>query len=318
MRFLLFLLGLSSTLPGRAAPDAIVAGDGSGNYTTLQAAIDAAPARVAATALWEILIKPGVYRERVHLPRGRNRLFIHGKDAATTTLAFNLNANLPDLANPTKTLGTFRTPTVWIESDDVILENLTLANTAGNVGQALALRADGDRISFRRCRFLGWQDTILANRGRDFFEGCYIEGHVDFIFGAATAFFSHCEIHCLSSGYITAASTPEGTAYGYVFADCRITAEAKVLTYLGRPWRPFARVVFLRTEMCPAIRPEGWHNWSKPDAEKTTFYAESASTGPGANPDARVAWSHQLSRNEAAAFTSATVLGGADRWNPEK
>ena len=318
MRLLLLLLGLSSTLPGCASPDAIVAGDGSGNYTTLQAAIDAAPARGASTARWEILIKPGAYRERVHLPRGRNRLFIHGNDAATTTLTFNLNAKLPDPANPTKPLGTFRTPTVWIESDDVILENLTLANTAGNVGQALALRADGDRLAFRRCRFLGWQDTVLVNRGRDFFDDCYIEGHVDFIFGAATAYFSHCQIHCLGSGYITAAATPEGTAHGFVFADCRITADAKVLSYLGRPWRPFARVAFLRTDMCAAIRPQGWNNWSKPDAEKSTFCAESASTGPGANPHARVPWSHQLSQDEAAAITSAAVLGGADHWNPEK
>jgi len=316
MRFLVILLGLASALPSRASPDVIVAADGSGHYTTVQAAIDAAPTRSAGAARWEIFIKPGAYRERVHIPRGRNRLFIHGNDAATTTIAFNLDANLPGPDG--KPLGTSRTPTVWIESDDVVLENLTLANTAGNVGQALALRADGDRLAFRRCRFLGWQDTILANRGRDFFEGCYIEGHVDFIFGAATAYFSRCEIHCLSSGYITAASTPEGTAHGYVFADCRITAEPKVLTYLGRPWRPFARVVFLRTEMCAAIRPEGWHDWGKSDAEKTTFYAESASTGPGAKPDARVSWSHQLTADEAAAFTPATVLGGADHWNPQR
>ena len=309
-----FLFGFALIPSSHSAPDATVAADGSGNYASVQAAVDAAPARFTGAAPWEILIKPGTYRERVHLPRGRNRLFIHGQDAATTTIAFNLNANLPGPdGNP---LGTSRTPTVWVESDDVVLENLTLANTAGNVGQALALRADGDRLAFRRCRFLGWQDTILANHGRDFFEACYIEGHVDFIFGAATAYFSHCEIHCLGSGYITAASTPEGTACGYVFADCRITAEPKVLTYLGRPWRPFARVVFLRTEMCAAIRPEGWHNWSKPDAEKTALYADYASTGPGASPAARVPWARQLTAAEAATYTPAAVFAGPDHWNP--
>jgi len=316
MRFSLLLLGLAATLSASAAPDATVAADGSGNYPTVQAAIDAAPARSTNQARWEIHIKPGVYHERIHLARDHSRFFIHGDDAATTIIAFNLNANLPGPDG--KPLGTSRTSTVWIEGSDVILENLTIANTAGNVGQALALRADGERLVFRHCRFLGWQDTILANRGRDFFEDCYIEGHVDFIFGAATAYFAHCHLHCLGSGYITAASTPESTSYGFVFADCRITAAEgiEIKTYLGRPWRPFARVVFLRTEMSAAIRPEGWHNWGKPDAEKTTFYADYASTGPGANPDARVPWAHKLTDAEAAAFTVPTVLAGPDHWNP--
>ena len=303
-----------------AKPDAIVAADGSGDYTSLQTAIDKAPARTGATdPRWVILVKPGTYRERIYVQRERGNILVRGEDAATTTIAFNLNANLPDPDAPGKTLGTFRTPTVQIDGDGMIWENLTVANTAGNVGQALALRADGDRLVFRRCRFLGWQDTILLNRGRQYFEDCYIEGHVDFIFGAATAWFARCHLHALGSGYLTAASTPETSPHGFVFADGRITAANDTIkTYLGRPWRPFAQTVFLRTEMCAAVRPEGWHNWKKPDAEKTAFYAEFASTGPGANPAARAPWSRQLTAAEAAAYTIPAVLGGADRWNPEK
>ncbi len=184
------------------------------------------------------------------------------------------------------------------------------------MAQALALRADGDRLVFRHCRFLGWQDTILANRGRHYFEDCYIEGHVDFIFGAATAYFNRCDIRVKQDGYITAASTPKEQPFGFVFADCRISGPGGVKTYLGRPWRDFARTIFLRTAMSAAVRPEGWHNWSKPQAERTAFYAEYGSTGPGAGAATRVPWAHLLTAAEAAALTPAQVLGGADGWNP--
>ena len=300
-----------------SAPDATVAADGSGDYTSLQEAISKAPLRTGANdPRWIIRVKPGIYRERIYVQRERGHLLVRGDDAANTTVTFDLHANLPGPDG--RPLGTFATPTVHIDGDGMIWENLTLANTAGPVGQALALRADGDRLVFRRCRFLGWQDTMLLNRGRHHFEDCYIEGHVDFIFGAATAYFSRCHLHVLRDGYITAASTPEGTPHGFVFADCRITTGPEVVKgiYLGRPWRAFARTVFLRTELTGNIRAEGWHNWNKPDAEKTTFYAEFASTGPGANDAARVPWAKSLTEATAAALTPASVLSGADAWDP--
>ena len=176
--------------------------------------------------------------------------------------------------------------------------------------------ADGDRLVFRHCRFLGWQDTILVNRGRHYFADCSIEGSVDFIFGGAAAYFDRCRVHCLADGYITAASTPKDQPQGYVFADCTVTGDDGVKTYLGRPWREFARTVFLRTTMSAAVRAEGWHNWHKPAAERTTFYAEFGSTGPGANDAARVPWAKPLTAAAAAALTPAAVLGGADGWNP--
>jgi pectinesterase len=300
-----------------ATPDVTVAADGTGDFTSLQEAISKAPMRTgAASPPWFIRVKSGTYRERIYVQRERGRMLIRGDDAATTTVAFDLDATQPGPDG--RPIGTFATPTVQIDGDGMTWEDLTLANTAGPVGQALALRADGDRLVFRRCRFLGWQDTILVNRGRHYFEDCYIEGHVDFIFGGATTYFSRCHIHCLRDGYITAASTPEGTPNGYVFADCTVTTAPEVVkgVYLGRPWREFARTVFLRTHLLGNIRAEGWHNWNKPAAEQTTFYAEFASTGPGASDATRAPWAKVLTEATAAALTPTAVLSAPDAWNP--
>lgn len=296
-------------------PDVIVATDGSGQYTSLQEAISAAPMRTdPAAPRYVIFVKAGTYHERIYVQRERGHIHVIGEDREKTVIACNLNANLPGPDG--KAIGTFRTPTLQVDGDGMIWENITIANTAGPVGQALALRADGDRLEFRGCRFLGWQDTVLVNRGRHYFKDCYIEGHVDFIFGAATAYFDHCHIHALRDGYLTAASTPKDTPYGYVFADCRITGADGVKTFLGRPWRNYARTVFLRTEMSANVRPEGWNNWGKKDAEQTTFYAEFGSTGPGAHDAARVNWAKPLTAADAASLTPAKVLAGADGWNP--
>jgi len=310
-----FWLVTASVVAAQLKPDAIVAADGTGQFTTVQEAISAAPMRTdPATPPWTILVKPGTYHERVYVQRERGNIHVIGEDPATTLVTYDLNANLrgPD----GKPIGTFRTPTVQIDGDGMVWENITVANSAGPVGQALALRVDGDRVVFRHCRFLGWQDTILVNRGRHYFSDCYIEGHVDFIFGAATAYFDRCHIHCLRDGYITAASTPKDQPYGFVFDHCKITGATGVKTYLGRPWRDFAKTVFLHTEMSDVVRPEGWNNWKKPAAEHTTFYAEFASTGAGASPAARVAWSHQLDADAAAPLTPSGVLAGNDGWNP--
>ncbi|MEO6992507.1 MAG: pectinesterase family protein, partial [Lacunisphaera sp.] len=302
-------------LPDGRKPDVIVAADGSGQYTSIQEAISAAPMRTGRDdPRWLIFVKPGTYHERVYVQRERGRIDVVGEDAATTFLTYDLNANL--LGSDGKPIGTFRTPTLQIDGDGMIWENLTIANSAGPVGQALALRVDADRVIFRNCRFLGWQDTILVNRGRQYFANCYIEGHVDFIFGAATAFLDHCHIHCLGNGYITAASTPEGAAHGFVFADCTIDGAPGVQTYLGRPWRNYAQTVYVRTAMSDVVRAEGWNDWNKPEAEKTTYYAEFESSGPGAQPTQRVKWAKQIGSGWVAKYTPAAVLGGTDGWDP--
>jgi len=308
------LLTLSG--PARAAERTfVVAPDGSGQYTSVQAAISAVPVG-PAPALWTILIRPGTYKEQIYIQRERGNLLLKGEDAAKAVLTFDLHANMPGTDG--RPIGTFRTASTVIDADNVTAEDLTLENSAGPVGQALAIRIDGDRVAFRRCRFLGWQDTILTNRGRHYFEGCTIAGHTDFIFGGETAFFEDCSIVCRRNGYITAASTPQDQAFGYVFSNCRITGETpEIRTYLGRPWRDFASVAFLHTRMSEVVRPEGWHNWGQPSREKTSRYAEFNSTGPGANPGARVQWARALTEEQAKALTAENVLKGQDGWNPK-
>ncbi|MDQ2658543.1 MAG: pectinesterase family protein, partial [Bacteroidota bacterium] len=149
---------------------------------------------------------------------------------------------------------------------------------------------------------------------RQYYKNCYIEGATDFIFGWSTAVFDSCTIYCRKGGqYITAASTNEGNPYGFVFINCRITGDAPEKSYyLGRPWRPFAKTVFIRCYLDQHIRPEGWHNWNKPEAEKTSFYAEFESTGPGANPSARVSWSHSLTEESVRKYALENIFGDWD------
>jgi pectinesterase len=310
-----FAITLTIALSSLAAEQILtVAADGSGQYTKVQDAIMAIPDGRRDNHVI-IRIKPGVYKEPIYVQREKRFFHLVGEDATTTKLTYDLHANMPDKAG--KPIGTFRTPSTLIDADDFAAENLTFENSAGPVGQALAIRVDGDRAVFRNCRFLGWQDTILLNRGRQYFDRCYIEGHVDFIFGGATAYFDHCQIHCLGKGYITAASTPEDQPFGFVFDDCKITgASPDVKTYLGRPWRAFSAVTFLRTEMSDTVRPQGWNNWDQPAREKTSRYAEYNSTGPSARPTKRVSWAKQLTDDEARDITLPKVLNGHDGWNP--
>ncbi|MDE3066201.1 MAG: pectin esterase [Verrucomicrobiota bacterium] len=301
---------------GRAETTLVVAADGSGQFRSVQAAIDPAPQNTGPDNWCVIRIKPGVYKELIYVQREKNFVRLVGEDPEKTELTYGLHANLPGADG--KPIGTFRTPSTVIDADNFVAENLTFQNSAGPKGQALAVRLDGDRLVFSNCRFAGWQDTIFCDRGRQYFTNCFVAGAVDFIFGAATEFYDHCRIDCLGNGYITAASTPAGHPFGYVFSHCQITgANPGVKTYLGRPWRAFASVTFLNTEMSGAVRPVGWNNWQDPAREKTARYAEFNSRGPGADPQARAPWARQLTAQEARAVTVEKVLGGADGWNPQ-
>jgi pectinesterase len=289
--------------------DAVVAADGRGQHLTIQAAIDAVPQDVAR---WTIRVAAGRYHEVVYVQQEKRHVRLVGEDADTTVLTHGLHAKLIGLDG--RPIGTFRTPTLTVDADDFTLEHLTVENTAGPVGQALALRVDGDRAAFRDARFLGWQDTVFLNRGRQLFERCRISGHVDFIFGGATAYFDGCEIHVRGDGYVTAASTPPGRAHGFVFRGCRITGEPGARAYLGRPWRGHAKTVFVDTWMSEAVRPEGWHDWDRPERQTSATYVEAGSTGPGADGARRVRWARTSSAEESRALTPAAVLAGADGW----
>jgi pectinesterase len=293
---------------------AVVATDGSGDYTTIQAAIDAVPQNTRADRRWTIGVRSGRYREVVYVQREKRFVSLIGENADQTILTFDLRAS----ANGPNGLpmGTFRTPTLQIDADDFTVENLTVENNAGPVGQALALRADGDRLVFRKVRLLGWQDTIFLDRGRQYFEDSLIAGHVDFIFGGATAFFERCELLVRSDGYITAASTPPEQSHGFVFANGRISGEPGAHAFLGRPWRDFAAVAFVNMTMSEVVRPEGWHNWDRPERERMARYSEGGSTGDGAAASRRVPWARRLSASDMRALSARSVLGGSDGWNP--
>lgn len=251
-----------------------------------------------------------MYKEKLLIPSWITDISLIGENADSTIITFDDHAGRGKM-------GTFDSYSVKIEGNDIYVENITIENSAGPVGQAVALHVEGDRCIFRNCRFLGNQDTMFASgeNARQYFVDCYIEGTTDFIFGPATAVFENCVIHSKKNSYITAASTPQWVNYGYIFKDCRLTAEEGVdEVYLGRPWRDYARTVFMNCEMGDHIRPEGWHNWSRPEAEKTTFYAEYSSKGPGANPITRANWSHQLKEKELRNFSLDVIFNG---WNPK-
>jgi pectinesterase len=316
LRCLSVVLAFGFASVATAQTELVVAADGSAKYRTVQEAIMAVPAGSPTNPV-VIRLKPGRYREVIYVQREKRFFRLIGENAERTIITFDLHANLT--GHDGKPIGTFRTPTATIDADDFTAENITFENSAGPVGQALAIRVDGDRAVFRRCRFLGWQDTVFLNRGRQYFEDCYIAGHVDFIFGAATAFFERCHLHSLRDGYITAASTPFDQPFGFVFSNCRITGETPMVrTYLGRPWRAHSSVTFLNTEMSGVVRVEGWHNWNLPERERTARYAEFESRGHGANMPARVPWSRRLKKVEARVITPEKVLGGADGWKPAK
>lgn len=310
------------------AYDAVVAFDGSGTHATVQAAIDAAPATASAAKPHRILVKSGTYKEHVVVPSNRPFLQLLGEagETAATVITMDTHVKTPIPGHPeSKTLSTPDSSTVLVHASDFTAENLTFENTTTREDrvQALAIFVTGDRAAFRRCRFLGWQDTLRADApkgkiARQYFAECEITGHVDFIYSAGTAVFDRCHIHSRADGYITAASTAETTPFGYVFLDCKISAGPDVVkgVFLGRPWRPHAATAFLRCTLPAQIRAEGWHNWGKVENEKTARYAEYKSTGPGAKPTARVSWAKQLTDSEAAAYTVQNILGGTDGWNP--
>jgi PelA/Pel-15E family pectate lyase len=314
---ILFCFFTLSTAVGHAIPvdkdvQITVAKDGSGDYKTVQEAINAvADFKHSVT---KIIIRKGVYKEKLSLPASKQNVKLLGESADQTVLTFDDYAAKKNSAG--KENGTSGSASFFIYGNGFSAENITFENSSGPIGQAVALWVAGDQCTFVNCRILGFQDTLYTYGpgSRQYYKNCCIEGTVDFIFGSATAVFEDCEIFCKKGGYITAASTPGTEKYGYVFKNCRITGSAAANSfYLGRPWRPDAKVVFIKCEMGHMIRPEGWSNWGKESNEKTAYYAEYRSKGPGANADGRVSWSHQLTAEESRDYSLAAIFRG---WKP--
>lgn len=304
----------------------IVSKDGKGNFTTIQEAINSV--EEGKTVRTKIIVKPGTYREKITVDAAKSPISLIGENAENTILIYGDHASKQNAEG--KNIGTTGSSSIFIFADNFSAKNITFQNDAGPVGQAVAVLTTGDRIAFENCKFLGFQDTLYTKGAQDnpdkfkvsrnYFKNCYIEGTTDYIFGAGTAVFENCTIYSKkNASYVTAASTIEGNEYGYVFINCNLTGDADANSvYLGRPWRPFAKTVYINCAIDFTIKTEGWHNWGKSDAEKTTFYAEYNSKGVGADSSKRVSWSHQLTKEESKKYTAKNILSGKDDWNFKK
>lgn len=308
----------------------LVSPDKTADFQTIQQAVDSLPKDNPTPAV--IHLAPGIYREKLIVDRPNVTLLGENAEKTVITWGDGAKKRMPDGTE----MGTFRSYSVHILGNDFHAENITFENTAGPgslAGQAVAVGVDADRAIFRSCRFLGHQDTLFTGskppkmglsdpeyektRLRQYFENCYICGDIDFIFGSSATVFQSCKIHSVSRGYVTAASTPKDQRYGYVFRGCTLTGDSGEATvFLGRPWRDFAKTVYIGCTLGAHIKPEGWNDWNKKDAvENTVFYAEFGSTGPG-SAGKRAPWAKQLTEEQAAQLTAETVLAGNDAWNP--
>ena len=311
--------------------DIVVDQTGHGDYMTVQEAIDAVP-NYSHDKITTILIKAGTYKEAIDIPHTKFRMKIMGQGADKTILTYDRYAEQMWPDNDFK-VGTSGSASIYIHSSYVTFEDITFENTAGEgkeIGQAVAVFTDGDFLFFRRCRFIGNQDTLytygrFGKEGgikRNYFLDCYIEGTTDFIFGPSIAYFENCHIHSKKNSYVTAASTLQGQKYGYVFKNCKLTADPGIdKCYLGRPWGAYAKTVFIGCELGPHIVADGWHDWEKegkPNTKKNSYYAEYQNVGPGARGP-RVKWAHTLSAKQAAEYTFEKVMYQPQDgivWNP--
>ena len=298
----------------------IVAQDGSGDFATVQSAIDAVDSSKVAVLIY---IKNGIYKEKVVIPSSKPRLTLLGEDREKTIIT---NDDYSGKANPNskRNYGTSDSYTLLIRADDVRISNLTIKNSSCNQGQAVSLHVKGTRFSIKNSNILGCQDTLLTDGDGtyQYYENCYIDGTTDFIFGPATAVFKDCIINSKKDSYITAASTPENQKFGYVFMNCKLIADTNVTkVFLGRPWRPYAKTVFIACDLAHHILQEGWNPWKDErfaDKTKTAFYAEYKNKGRGAKTDKRVTWSHQLSKVEAEKYTLKNIFAKDNFWKTLK
>lgn len=311
----------------------VVSKKGDGDFTTIGEALASIPRENKKQVL--IKVKNGTYHEKLRVESPY--VVIEGEATEETVISYDDHAR--KVFPSGEVYRTFNSYTVFVGASHVTFRNLTIENTAGlgkEVGQAVALYVEGDLVKVENVRLLGNQDTLFTGPlpwkpiegndfggpmegkprivGRQYYKDCYIEGDIDFIFGSAVAVFEGCELFSKNldqeiNGYVTAASTYEGQEFGYVFINCRFTSDAEQGTvYLGRPWRNYAKTVLIDCELGAHIAKEGWHDWNKEAARVTTFYAEWASTGEGADVESRVNWSHQLKEEELKKYTLENIF----------
>lgn len=308
-----------------------VAKDNSGDFNSIQQAVDSIPAGTPET----IYIKKGIYKERVEVRKNNISFVGESTDDTIITESYYARMIMPDGSKR----GTFRSYTFFVYADNFTASNLTFENAAGfgdEFGQAIAVYAEGDNITFRNCKILGHQDTLFTGPlpmkekqpggftgptidgirrvVHQLYEDCYIAGEIDFIFGSATAYFKNCTLFALNrnqkiNAYYTAPSTYEGQAFGYVFGSCTFTGNCPPKSVaLSRPWRIHAKTVLLNCSYSDQIIDEGFTDWNKPESHETVYYAEYNGHGEGFKPEKRAAYVHQLNESEAARYTLENVM----------
>lgn len=322
-KLLIIFAALALTIAANAksydnADTIVVAQDGTGEFTTVNKAIEVCRAFMEYHKV--IYIKNGIYKEKVIIPSWLTNIELLGEDRDKTIITYDDHANREDnnpVFDPGHKMGTFRSYTLKVEGTNITLKNLTVENSCPRLGQSVALHTEGTRLLFVNCRFLGNQDTVYTGQPYTYlyFKNCYIDGTTDFIFGPSTAWFEGCTILGKINSYYTAASTPKDVKYGYVFNNCKFTVGAECSKiYLGRPWRPYAYTLVMNSELPKQLTPEGWYNWGNPQNEKTARYMEYHNYGPGAKTDKRVAWDKLLTSEEAAKVTPSDVFNGDTGW----
>jgi pectinesterase len=315
MKKILLALFLFSTFVTSAQKRIIVSADGTGNYKTVQAALDAVPVKNKLPII--IFIKNGTYKEKLHLDSTKNFVTIIGEDKFQTILTYDDHPG--KVSSKGDSINTRSSWSFLIRANDFTAKNICFQNDAGfTAGQAVAVESDGDRAVFLDCRFIGNQDVLFTNneKSRQYYQHCYIEGTTDFIFGSATVWFEQCHIHSKKNSHVTAASTPKEHLFGYVFNECILTGDTSIHNAsLGRPWRPYASVAYIHCFIGQHIRPEGWSNWNNTESYKTARYSEYQGFGASADPSKRVTWAKQLTDEEVKQYTVKNVLKG---WKPVK
>ncbi len=290
-----------------------VAKDGSGNFTTVQAALDSIPSNNSSRKI--IYIKNGTYKEKIRVTKPYISLIGQSKDSTIITYDDHVDTSKSDAYNA-------ETPTVIITGKDFTADTIKFENTAGQIERANAVKINADKAAFYSCRIIGGQDTLYlypSGGQRAYFNTCTIEGDVDFIYGGMIGAFDHCEIRSNSGGYITAASTPQTQQYGFLFHGCTLTGTGSATTgsvYLGRPWRPYASVLFRNCTMGSHINLTGWNNWGNAANEATARFMEYENSGAGWDVSKRVPWTKILTGTQAASHTIINYMKGTDNWNP--
>jgi polygalacturonase/pectin methylesterase-like acyl-CoA thioesterase len=295
------------------------------DYMTIQAAISAIPSGGKSPVI--ILVRPGIYHERLVIPADKPPITLVGQNPANTMIEYSLIAY--DKGPNGRALGMWRTATVWVRQNNFAAENISFVNDGGQGGpgytrlngQALAMRIDSNHCVFYHCRFSSWQDTLLLNSGKNYFQNCRITGTTDFIFGPGTGYFSRCLIHCLGAGFMTAAKTPASHPFGLVFNHCRVVSSTGPdQVVLGRPWGEHASVMFLNSFLPNAVKPCGWISWHhNPVDHRTTRFSEFGCFGPGADPAHRITWERPLSATQARRISAESALSGRHKkWFPQK